>query len=147
MMRRKAVLLTLIFGCSFVCPGAQTNVDWFVLADVQFEKKYSSSLGYSVDEATFGDWVKQYDGKEVTITGYVIPLDVMGTALALSANPNASCFFCGAAGPETVLDLRLSPNVEQRFNMDDLATFKGTLKLNKRNDYQFTYMLLNAEPL
>ena len=139
------IMFIYLFSNSYL--SAQTNVDWFVLADVKFEKKFSESLGYSYEEATFGDWVKQYDGKEISITGYVIPLDVMATTLALSANPNSTCFFCGAAGPETVLDLRLSPDVERRFRMDELVTFKGKLKLNRRNDRQFTYVLQNAEPL
>ncbi|MEM6963324.1 MAG: DUF3299 domain-containing protein, partial [Bacteroidota bacterium] len=64
----------------------------------------------------------------------------------LSKNPNSSCFFCGGAGPETVLELELKPSAIERYEVDDLKTFKGILKLNKINDKHLTYLLTDAEP-
>ena len=47
---------------------------------------------------------------------------------ALSAFPFSSCFFCGAAGPESVLELDLKH--QQEYLTDEVITFKGVLELN-----------------
>ena len=126
---------------------AQNNITWSILGDVKFEKKYSEDLGMNIDEATFGDQVKNYEGKEVTIKGYMIPLDALGISYVLSKNNNANCFFCGGAGPETVIELEMLPGKVQRYKTDEIKTFKGILQLNVSNETQLTYVLLNAEPL
>ena len=144
----RGLLFLFLTGLVYFLPcklNAQKNIDWITLADVKFESQYDEDSGLSHDVATFGETVKGFEGKEVIISGYVIPLDAMGISYALSRNPNASCFFCGAAGPETVLDLKLKPGTLGRFKMDARKRFKGILQLNQTNDKQFTYVLLNAE--
>jgi len=47
---------------------------------------------------------------------------------ALSAFPFSSCFFCGAAGPESVMEILFdSP---QELLTDDVITVIGQIKLN-----------------
>ena len=135
-------LLLLAFPAGQI--AAQAQINWDVLADVQFEATYSSELGVELTSATFGPWPKAFEGKEVSITGYVLPLDPMGLSYVLSRNPNASCFFCGGAGPESILGLNFKPGAMQRYKTDQRVTFLGTLQLNKLDDDQFTYMLLDA---
>lgn len=125
---------------------AQEPINWSYLADVTFEEKYSEDLGYKLHHATFGKMVGEYEGKEVEISGYMIPMDPMGITYVLSKNPNSSCFFCGGAGPETVLELEIKASAIRRYEVDDLKTFKGILKMNKVNDKQMTYVLTDAEP-
>ena len=137
----------VIFLINCLVPYAQDTVDWGILADVTFKEKYVKEYGMDLLEAKFGKLIKPYDGQEVIIAGYMIPIDPMGTAYVLSLNPNASCFFCGAAGPETIVGLRLSPDHIKRYKTDEYLTFKGTLKLNELNAKQFTYMLLDAEKI
>ncbi len=126
---------------------SQTIIDWTTLADVKFTQKYSEEIGLNYDEATFGRWLLPFNGKEIKITGYIIPLDGMGVTYVLSRNPNATCFFCGGAGPETVIELRLKPSALKRYKLDDRKTFKGILQMNRSNLNQMTYVLLEAEPL
>lgn len=126
---------------------AQTSIDWETLSDVKFEVKYDEKVGISYEEATFGPGVIPLDGQEVALTGYMIPLDGFGVAYALSRNPNSSCFFCGGAGPETVVELKLKPTAMRRYRTDDRLLFKGTLQLSRSNADNFTYVLLNAEPV
>jgi hypothetical protein len=83
----------------------------------------------------------------VKITGFMIPLDGMGFSWVLSRNPNSSCFFCGGAGPETVIELRLKPAAMKKYKLDERRTFKGKLKLNRENMDHLTYMLMEAEPV
>jgi len=136
------VLLLLAFPASQV--AAQAQINWDVLADVRFEATYSAELGVELTSATFGPWPKAFEGQEVSITGYVLPLDPMGLSYVLSRNPNASCFFCGGAGPETILGLNFKPGAMRRYKTDQRVTFQGVLQLNKLDDDQFTYMLLDA---
>ncbi len=126
---------------------AQDLVDWTTLADVKFEQVFSEELGISYDEATFGPFISLFEGKEVKVKGYMIPLDGLGVAYVLSRNPNATCFFCGGAGPETVVELELAPHAIGRYKLDDYRTFKGVLVFNKKNIDHLTYVLKNAEPL
>lgn len=126
---------------------AQSTITWSILSDVKFEKKYSEDLGMDIDEATFGEQVKSFEGKEVTIKGYMIPLDALGISYVLSKNNNANCFFCGGAGPETVIELKMLPGSVRRYKMDEIKTFKGKLQLNATNESQLTYVLVEAEPL
>ncbi len=124
---------------------AQTTIDWITLADVQFEQKLSEESGESFDEATFGEKVKAFEGLEVSISGYVIPLDPFGLSFVLSRTTNANCFFCGGGGPETIIEINLQPDKLKKYEMDDRRTFKGILQLNKTNLKHFTYLLKDAE--
>ena len=125
---------------------AQKLINWGYLGDVNYEVKYSEELGYNLHIATFGKSIADLDGKEVIISGHMIPLDPMGISYVLSQNPNSSCFFCGGAGPETVLELELKPSAIKRYEVDSVVEFKGVLKLNKIDDKHLTYVLLDAEP-
>ena len=124
----------------------QELINWTILSDVAFQPVFEDDLGYEIDSATFGSLVHPYEGKVVSISGFVIPLDALGTSYALSRNPNASCFFCGGAGPETVIQLNLKPTAYKRYKMDATMTFTGKLLLNTKNADQFTYVLEQAEP-
>ena len=136
-----------LFMLSSVAVKAQMLIDWNTLANVTFEQKFSEELGISYDEANFGKWVSMLDGQEVKITGYMIPLDGMGVSYVLSRNPNATCFFCGGAGPETVIELQMVPAAYGKYKLDDFRTFKGILQLNKQNLDHLTYVLKDAEPV
>jgi len=126
---------------------SQTTIDWAVLSDVKFEVKYDKEIGISFEEATFGPGIVPLDGQQVALTGYMIPLDGFGVAYALSRNPNSSCFFCGGAGPETVIELKLKPAAMRRYRTDDRLLFKGILQINRSNLDNFTYVMLEAEPV
>jgi len=71
----------------------------------------------------------------------------LGISYVLSKNNNANCFFCGGAGPETVLELEMLPGTARRYKMDEIKTFKGILQLNVSNENQLTYVLIKAEPM
>lgn len=139
-----AVLFAAAF---FTAAQAQSAIDWNTLADVKFTKKYSEETGMNYDEATFGKWLLPFNGKKVSISGYIIPLDGMGVSYVLSRNPNATCFFCGGGGPETVIELRLKPSAIRRYKIDERRTFQGILQMNRSNLDQLTYVLLEAEPI
>ena len=127
--------------------NAQVAIDWVNLADVQFEERPTPDSLLVYNHAVFGNSLLDLAGEEVKITGYIIPMDPMGITYVLSRNPNATCFFCGGAGPETVLQLRMKAAGIKRYTTDDRLTFKGKLKLNEKDIDSLTYELLEAEEL
>jgi hypothetical protein len=86
--------------------------------------------------------ISQYEGEEVSISGYLVPIDVATNKYALSKNPFSSCFFCGNAGPETVIELRFEAD-PGRFVTDEYLMIKGVLQLNHKGDGLF-FTLKNA---
>ncbi|MDR7130842.1 hypothetical protein J2X69_003201 [Algoriphagus sp. 4150] len=140
-MRRISFLLVccLISTCSF----AQTKINWDILSDVTFTDKYSEEVEAYYYFPTFGPSVLALNNKEVIIKGYVLEIDRGNDVYILSANPFAACFFCGGAGPESIVELKLDKN-HPRLTMDQVVTFKGLLKLNAVDIYQCNYILENA---
>lgn len=120
------------------------TISWKTLSDVTFNKKWNPSEGMFILEPEFGGSVKQLNGKEVKITGYMIPIDIESNYYVLSANPYAACFFCGGAGPESVLSIKFK-KVTRRFDTDERLTISGKLVLNKDNLDELNYILTEAE--
>ena len=125
---------------------SQDNVSWEGLADVEWTEAYDSTSSISLLTANFGPDVLKHKDTEIYISGYVIPLDALGVQFALSRTNYASCFFCGQAGPETVMDLLVTPGTipVTKYN-NSLLKFKGTLVLKEVNPNGFNYQLINAE--
>ena len=126
---------------------AQEPIDWKTLADVRFKSQYSKDLGAYYLIPKFGSNVSKLDGQEVILSGYFIPFNEQQKFYVLSKFPLSSCFFCGAAGPETIVELQLKPTIAQRFRMDQQLTFKGELTLNDNDLDHCNYILRNAEPV
>ena len=141
-MKRILIALTIIFSTSF--GFSQTNITWDILKDVKFEDKWSEEFQAYYQVPKFGGAIKGLDGKEVIIKGYIIPVDVIDDYYVLSANPYSSCFFCGQAGPESVMEVQMSER-NQELKMDMVLTFKGTLRLNADDIYQLNYKLEDAK--
>ena len=102
---RLALFLFLVSTSTFCF--AQERLRWSSFERLQFEEVFDkeTSMWLQVPKWTSKD--RELDGELVEITGYVIALDVLSDEYALSAFPFASCFFCGAAGPESVMELKL----------------------------------------
>jgi hypothetical protein len=117
------------------------NNIWQTLFKVTWQKKYSPELKTKVDFPKFSPEVKALDGKEIVISGYVLPTDLYeGNFVVLSAYPMAQCFFCGGAGPESVIEV-YTRNKRRSF-ATERVTFKGKLELND-NDYSHLIYKLN----
>ena len=140
-------LITLSLFALSQLATAQPMLDWADLADVQFFEKFSNSMGIKYYQATFGEDIKELEGEEVMGMGYLIPLDALGETYALSKNPFSACFFCGAAGPETVVELRVKAEYVRRYQTDERRAFRGRLQLNESSLEQFNYVLIDAVPL
>ena len=141
-MKNIFIILSLFFLSASFSP--QKEITWKDLAKVTFEDKYYEEVDAYYWYPTFSESVLALDGQDVAITGYVIPVDYESNYYILSANPYASCFFCGNAGPETVVELELKSD-DHYFTTDQRLGFKGRLKLNKDDLYKMNYILEDAE--
>lgn len=123
---------------------AQSTSSWKVLSKVQIEKRFDDVLNYEIDFPTFSDEVKALDKKEITLEGWMIPLDELRgeNYFVLSALPFANCFFCGGAGPETVVEVFSEKNIkftEKRIKV------KGILNINADDPMKLMYIIQKAE--
>lgn len=120
------------------------DLSWNMLADVTFKDVYLEEYDIYYYYPTFGPQVLDMEGREVKISGYIIPVDYDEDYYVLSAFPFASCFFCGGAGPESVIDLRLKPG-HRKFNTDERLTFRGVFQTNTTDIYSLNYILEDAD--
>lgn len=119
------------------------NVEWQTLISISYKLKYFPELETEMYSPVFSDRVKALDRKEIMIKGFVIPFDEFSDTLALSANPFASCFFCGKASPASVISMYLQDK-GKRYKVDDVRTFRGNLYLNYDDPNEYYYILRNA---
>lgn len=120
------------------------KLTWDILKDAKFEMRYNKEYDMEVSYPVFGKTVKKYNGKELYITGYIIPIKLEEGVYALSKFNNASCFFCGRSGPETVISLKFKTK-PRRYKTDEYLTMKGKLELNGTNNLDFMYIFRDAE--
>lgn len=122
---------------------SQTKITWDTLTDVTFIDKYSEEVDAYYYFPKFGPSILALNNKEVIIKGYLLIIDPDNDIYILSANPFAACFFCGGAGPESIIELKMGKD-HPRFKMDEVLTFRGKLKLNAVDIYKCNYILENA---
>ncbi len=141
----KKYLLSIAILFSFVYNGiSQKIITWDVLKNVDFDEVWSEEFQAYYMVPKFGKSISALDGKEVQIRGFVIPVDIVQDYYVLSANPYSSCFFCGQAGPESVMEIQLVKQYDG-LRMDQVITFQGKLRLNVDDIYQLNYILEDAE--
>ncbi len=118
------LVLVLLGNTAF----SQVKIKWSTFERLQFEEVYDAESAAWLLAPIFTEDLNKLDGEEIKITGYIIALDVIGDEYALSAFPFASCFFCGASGPESVMELLLEN--KEKYLTDEVHTFVGRLRLN-----------------
>lgn len=113
---------------------------WELLSSVEIVMGYDDFMGAEVEKPKFSEQLKLREGKELTLEGFIIPLQQESDQdyFVLSRFPYASCFFCGAAGPETVVEVY--SDREFRFT-DERVRVTGTLRLNDDNPLNLFYIL------
>ncbi|HEY5823086.1 MAG TPA: hypothetical protein VIT44_01895 [Cyclobacteriaceae bacterium] len=123
-------ILLMLFTCAAVSSFAQTDT-WATFAKTKFEAKYSEKAAEYFLMPVFPDELKNQVGKEITIEGYYLPIDVEGNAyIILSKFPYSQCFFCGGAGPESIAEVSFKVKTN-KFEPDQYIRVKGKLKLNE----------------
>jgi hypothetical protein len=136
-MKKLFLVVTVMLGSTALF--AQTKADlWDTFAKTKFEPKYHEKSGEYLFYPTFSAELKALVGKEVSITGYYVPFAPEGEKyVILSKFPMSQCFFCGGGGPESIVEVYFAKGAE-KFQVDDLVSVKGKLKLNTEDmDHSF----------
>lgn len=117
---------------------------WKTLSKITFKKEYDEMLGFKVDVPVFSDDIKKLEGKEVTIKGYIIPIEGYKShkEFIFSAFPYNMCFFCGGAGPETVMEVLANEAIEYTA---EPVMIRGKLGLNATDVNRLMYELTEVE--
>jgi len=134
-------LALLLFTGLCIAGYSQERLTWNTFERLNFEEVFEPTTASWVQVPVWSEDLKKWDGKLVKITGYIIALDAVNAQYALSAFPFSSCFFCGAAGPESVLELDLRN--QENYLTDEVITFIGILELNT-DPLKFPLTLKNA---
>lgn len=138
-----ACLAVFLLASAFVV--RQDNM-WALFAKTRFVEKLNREFGMYFLYPKFPEELKAFEGKLVTMTGFYIPLDVSVSDVAIvSKYPFAECFFCGGAGPESVVVGYLKNKPSRRVKMDEIVTLRGRLKLNEDDIDELNFILLDAE--
>jgi len=139
-MRTLLIIASLIAGSSL---AAQDRLNWSALETIEFTEVYDESMASWIQVPQWSDIQRNtWDGKVMKITGYAIVLDPVENIYALSAYPFSSCFFCGAAGPESVMELEFLNPID--LVTDQVITVIGTLDLNTSLEH-LPITLINAK--
>ncbi len=121
-----------------------TRLSWETLAEVRFSERLNQQYKMNFLYPVFGPRLRRLEGKEYIISGYVIPLDVGEGLYAISSNPYSACYFCGKAGPESVVSLKFVKK-PGRIPLDKYRTIRGVLQLNDIDPNNFIYILTGVE--
>ncbi|PPK87442.1 hypothetical protein CLV84_0383 [Neolewinella xylanilytica] len=142
-MRAILLLSFLTYSALGIAQSDAASV-WQDLAKVSYEKKYDELLGFKVDVPVFAKDIQAMEGETIEISGYIVPVEGYKShnEFVFSAFPYNMCFFCGGAGPETVMEVTATDPVKYS---TERITLRGKLKLNNENINQLMYILEDAE--
>lgn len=121
---------------------AQEQLTWEDFSDVNFEPVLNEKYGVHFLMPTFGEHIRWYQDKEVSIKGYFLDISGSGEVFLISQNPMSSCFFCGGSGPETIIEVNFKE--KPPFETDQIIVVTGVLELNVNNVDHCNYILKGA---
>jgi hypothetical protein len=133
---KKFLVLSFVL-CNLV-GKAQEVLPWELLA-----VPYSTTPD-GLYEPQFPSWLDKYQNQEIVIQGYLVPVDVEGNQYALSRYAFSSCFFCGNAEPNTVVELVFKERPDNLIT-DQFVVVKGILMFNFNDPFRLFFILQQVE--
>ena len=148
------------FGEAFTSPNEgkfvveaemQPTGVWEDLLKLKFKISFDEEVDDVVFKPKFTELIRSYEGQVIEVEGFIIPhniaadamgdLDDQGDKFMFSAFPLASCFFCGGAGSESVMEA--FPKDPINYTTQKI-TVRGRLKLNDKDLMKLPYILENV---
>lgn len=114
---------------------------WQDLMSVEYLLK-----GAQGNEPTFTQTQAQYEGKRLQLQGYMYPIEQqkIQNFFMLTYFPTDACFFCGGAGPESVVEVNSPKGIKLSTK---LITIEGRLELNRDDPQRLFYQLQEAKQI
>lgn len=136
-----ASFLPTHFGTDLIAaPTAIDTLNWKLLGMIKFVKKADKEYG-EVMYPVISPLLKQKNKKRIAMTGFIVPID--NVSYALSKNVFAACFFCGAAGPETIMGIKFR-GVTPKLKTDQYVTLEGNFRVNENDVEDWIYHIEDA---
>ncbi|GIV38088.1 MAG: hypothetical protein KatS3mg032_2467 [Cyclobacteriaceae bacterium] len=143
-MKHLRILAGMLLLAGPVCAQQAKFDAWSQFAKTKFEPKYYEKIGEYLFYPKFPDELKALEGKEITIEGFYVPFAPEdGNYVIISKYPMSQCFFCGGGGPESIAEVNFKGSVP-KFQVDDIITVRGKLKLNADDIEHVNFILTEA---
>lgn len=120
---------------------AADTLTWKMLGQIKYIKKPSDDYPEGVMFPVINPTLKAKNNKQIVMSGFIIPID--NKNYALSKNVFASCFFCGQAGPETIMGIKFKGTLP-KLKTDQYVTLQGTFRYNDNDVDDWIYHIENA---
>lgn len=117
-----------------------TEVNWNLLGQIDFVKQKNPYYG-EVMYPMINNTLKALQGKKIKASGFIVPIDIK--SYALSKNVFAQCFFCGNAGPETIMGIKFK-GTTPKLATDTYVTMEGTFRYNEDDIDDWIYHIEDA---
>ncbi|MEM9338852.1 MAG: hypothetical protein AAGA66_09005 [Bacteroidota bacterium] len=118
--------------------------EWDLLSTVDIVIGFDEFMGTDIEKPVFSSELEQRAGTDISLEGFVIPIQQASSHgyFVLSRFPYQSCFFCGAAGPETVVEVYS----REKFSlMDERVYVEGKLQLNHDSPLHLFFIIKDAK--
>jgi hypothetical protein len=135
---KNLLFISLVCLSSITSMKAQQVLSWDILA-----VPYTTTPD-GLYQPQFPTWLDGYKNQEVVLQGYLVPVDVQTKQYALSRYAFSSCFFCGNAAPNTVVEL-VFKNQPDHLITDQFVVIKGTIVFNEKDPYRLFFIIQQAE--
>lgn len=116
------------------------TITWKQLANIKFALKKHPSYG-EINFPIVNSDLKKLANKKIVVKGFIVPID--NKTYAISKNVFASCFFCGKAGPETIMGIKFA-KATPKLKTDLYVTLEGTFRYNENDADDWIYHIENA---
>jgi len=112
------------------------------------EKQFDPTLGMEIDIPDIHPAASKLNGQQIQLEGFIIPLEGKKSQahFMFSAFPINMCYFCGRAGPESVIEVFMKKGETMPFT-DKKIWIQGTLRVNGQDPQSNIYTLHYAEKL
>ena len=136
-MKNLILLLAIVIAYTTRADAQKKKTEqyyWDVMMDVNLKPKFNPKTENFDNTPTFGKKILKLDGKKIFLKGFIIPADLTKGRMTLSKFSYSTCYFCGTAGPESVIEIVAKNPIIYR--MDKPIILEGTLRLNRKTDDQ-----------
>lgn len=117
------------------------TLNWKLLGMIKFVKKPNKDYPEGVMFPVINSTLKAKNKKRIAMSGFIVPID--NTTFALSKNVFASCFFCGQAGPETIMGIKFKGSTP-KLKTDQYVTLEGNFRVNETDVEDWIYHIEDA---
>lgn len=132
---------TLWTESAFTVQTKPDTITWKLLGIIKFVKKPAKDYPEGVMFPIINSSLKEKSKKKIAISGFIIPID--NVSYALSKNVFASCFFCGQAGPETIMGIKFK-GTTPKLKTDQFVTLEGVFRYNDNDVNDWIYHIDDA---